>query len=65
MSTEPESNTPLPATQFTSWGSVRAAIDNLIASSPDPIDADVIANVRDLLSVCGDDISLPFEVGKG
>ena len=47
------------------WDRVRIEVDNVVASSTEPFEQDTIANVRDLLAICGVETPVPTNVGKG
>jgi hypothetical protein len=51
--------------QFSGWDQVQAHVDQVVASSPDPFDANTVANEHDLLAECARGTPVPTGVAKG
>ncbi len=51
--------------QFSDWEGVRVNVDQLVASSADPFDANMVANAQDLLAVCAKGTPVPTGGAKG
>ena len=51
--------------QLSDWDHVRVNVDQLVANSPDPFDANTVANARDLLALCDKGTPVPTSVARG